>query len=71
VKQIVRLGSLGGVRIGMKDLDDLLVEVGALKANDMRIVKRRRGAEDEEVEKHVGIKGSSRQANVEDDDDWD
>ena len=72
VKQLVTLAGLGGVRMGMKDLDSLLVEVGAVKDNDMRIQKRRRELEnDEEVPEHKGIRGMSQQANVNDDDDWD
>jgi hypothetical protein len=72
VKQLVTLVTLGGVRMGMKELEDLLVEVGAVKDNDMRIQKRRRPDEDDEdVPKQMGIRGKSKQANVDDDDDWD
>jgi hypothetical protein len=72
VKQLVTLAMLGGVRMGMKDLDSLLVDVGAVKDNDMRIQKRRRQVEDEEdAPKHAGIRGKAQQANVDDDDDWD
>jgi len=71
-KQLVGLAALGGVRMGMKELDALLVEVGAVKDNDMRVQKRRRQGEDEEDEpKHTGIRDKARQANVDDDDDWD
>lgn len=71
-KQVVGLGALGGVRMGMKELDALLVEVGAVKDNDMRIQKRRRLEEDEEdAPKRAGIWDKARQANVDDDDDWD
>ena len=72
VKQIVGLGSLGGARMSMTDLDGLLAEVGAVKGNDMRIQKRRRQDEDEEdAPKQAGIRGKNNQANVDDDDDWD
>lgn len=74
VKQIVTLASLGGVKMGAKDLDGLLLEVRAVKENDMRIQKRRRLADGEEEEKigqrQAGIRGSKLQANTEDDDDW-
>jgi hypothetical protein len=72
VKQIVTLAAVGGVRMSMKDLDGLLIDLGLVKANDMRIMKRRGQDEgDEEAPKYAGIRGSARQANVEDDDDWD
>lgn len=72
VKQIVGLGSLGGVRMSMKDLDGLLLEVAAVKENDMRIQKRRSyGEGGEDVPKQVGIRGKAPQANADDDDDWD
>ena len=73
VKQVVTLMTIGGVRITMLELDNLLVEVGAVPENDMRIVKRRREAEDAKEEQAMGkgIKsGNRRQAAVEDDDDW-
>ncbi|PQE13540.1 hypothetical protein CJF32_00005437 [Rutstroemia sp. NJR-2017a WRK4] len=71
VKQVVTLMTMGGVRVGMPEIDKLLIEVGAIKENDIRVAKRRRDAEDEEEERREkgGIRGSSKQANVEDDDD--
>ena len=74
VKHIVTLMTLGGVRIGMPVIDKLLIEIGAIRDNDMRVMKRRRDAEDLEEEKREkgGIRGSNKQANVADDDDeWD
>lgn len=73
VKQIVTLTTVGGVRMGMLDLDKILVEVGALPSNDMRVVKRRREAEDAEEERLMGGKGirSSKPTANDDDDDWD
>ncbi|CCF40781.1 phosducin [Colletotrichum higginsianum] len=75
-KQVVTLMQMGGVRINMLQIDNLLVEVGAVPASDMRVAKRRRQAEDEEEEKAFG-KGI-RQGNVSrskahdsDDDEWD
>lgn len=73
VKQVVTLIGLGGVRIGMLEIDKLLIEVGAIKDNDIRVLKRRKDAEDQEGERREkgGIRGSAKQANIEDDDDWD
>ncbi|UKZ82500.1 hypothetical protein TrVFT333_010289 [Trichoderma virens FT-333] len=75
VKQIVTLMTLAGVRTNMKQIDDLLVEVGAVPDSDMRVVKRRRAAEDAEEERLAGksIKTSNAgRARVDDDDDdWD
>jgi hypothetical protein len=73
VKQVVTLMTLGGVRIGMPEIDRLLIEVGAIKDNDMRVTKRRKDAEDAEEERREkgGIR-DSKQVNMEDDDDdWD
>ncbi|KAK8075089.1 phosducin family protein [Apiospora hydei] len=74
VKQVVTLMTVGGVRMGMLEIDDLLVEVGAVGEKDMRVIKRKRDAEDEKEEKlmgKAGIKsGNLRHAMVEDDDDW-
>ncbi|KAK8132568.1 phosducin-like protein [Apiospora kogelbergensis] len=74
VKQIVTLMTVGGVRMSMLEVDDLLVDVGAVGEKDMRVVKRKREAEDAKEEKLMergGIKsGNLRHAMVEDDDDW-
>lgn len=72
VKQLVTLITLGGVRIGMPEIDRLLIDVGAVKDNDIRIQKRIRDAEDEAEEKREkgGIR-SSKKANVESDEDED
>lgn len=74
VKQIVTLALIGGVRMSMLSLDKILVEVGAVPDNDMRVLKRRRDAEDAEEERLSGNKGikTSTLANKDsDDDDWD
>ena len=73
VKQVVTLMTMGGVRVGMKEIDQLLIDIGAVKDNDMRILKRRRDSEDEEEEgrEKGGIRSGGKQANVESDDDWD
>lgn len=72
VKQIVTLALVGGVRMNLRSLDAILIETGLVKGNDLRIQKRIRQAEDDEDQpKNTGIRNSARQANVEDDDDWD
>ena len=80
VKQIVTLATVGGVRMSMLDIDKLLVEVGAVPDNDMRVVKRRQQAEDAEEERRQGgsssrgVKSSSdrrRGGDDDGDDDWD
>ncbi|KAH8907976.1 putative phosducin-like protein [Coniochaeta sp. PMI_546] len=75
VKQIVTLMTVGGVKMGMLDLDKILVEVGAVRDNDMRVIKRRRAAEDAEEERHMhkGIRSTSDRLKDDDDDDdeWD
>ncbi|KAI0487564.1 thioredoxin-like protein [Xylaria cf. heliscus] len=75
VKQIVTLVTIGGVRTSMLQIDDILVEVGAVEVKDMRVVKRRRDAEDAKEDKSAGrgVKnGNIRHATVDDDDDdWD
>lgn len=73
VKQIVTLMTVGGVRMSMLDLDKILVEVGAVRDNDMRVLKRRRAAEDAEEERHMskGIRSTSNNVKDDDDDDWD
>jgi hypothetical protein len=74
VKQVVTLVTVGGVRMGMLELDNILVEVGAVGEKDMRVVKRKRDAEDlkEEQLMSKGIKSGNLRHNIaEDDDDWD
>ncbi|KAK3365286.1 thioredoxin-like protein [Lasiosphaeria ovina] len=74
LKQIVTLMTLNGVRMSMLDLDKLLVEVGAVPGNDIRVLKRRREAEDAEEERllNKNIKSSNDRSRGDDDgDDWD
>ncbi|KAI0458148.1 thioredoxin-like protein [Xylaria acuta] len=76
VKQIVTLMTIGGVRTSMLQIDDLLVEVGAVEAKDLRVVKRKRDTEDAKEDKSAarGVRsGNIRHATVDDDDDddWD
>ncbi|KAI0125140.1 hypothetical protein BJ170DRAFT_585017, partial [Xylariales sp. AK1849] len=51
VKQIVTLVTIGGTRTSLLEIDNLLVEVGAVGEKDMRVVKRRRDAEDAKEER--------------------
>lgn len=71
VKQIVTLMTVGGVKMGMSEIDKLLIEVGAIRDNDMRVMRRMRDAEDAEEERitNKGIKSSSDRARTDDDDD--
>jgi len=73
VKQVVTLMTIGGVRIGMREIDKLLIEIGAVKNNDMRVTKRIRDAEDlEEERREKGYIRGAQKAKVEDEeDDWD
>ncbi|EGX91080.1 Phosducin family protein [Cordyceps militaris CM01] len=76
VKQVVTLMTIGGVRATMRNIDDMLVEVGAVPESDMRIIKRRQAAQDAEEERLAGGKtiktGTAGRFNGdEDDDDWD
>lgn len=74
VKQIVTLMTIGGVKVSMAEIDRLLIEIGAVQSNDLRVVKRRRNAEDEEEARaeRGGIRGAKKQTRAEDDDDdWD
>lgn len=76
VKQVVTLATIGGVRTNMQRIDDMLVEVGAVPETDLRVVKRRRAAEDAEEERlagksiKTGTAGRSRKVD-DSDSDWD
>lgn len=79
VKQIVTLATMGGVRTDMKRIDDLLVDVGAVPDSDMRVVKRRREAEDaadghllgKNIKEAGAASGLRACDDDDDDDDWD
>ncbi|KXJ94191.1 thioredoxin-like protein [Microdochium bolleyi] len=76
IKQVVTLVQMGGVKVGMLEIDDLLVEIGAVGEKDMRVLKRKRDAEDAKEEAlmsgNKGIKsGNLRHNMVADDDDLD
>ncbi|KAL4921006.1 thioredoxin-like protein [Aspergillus aurantiobrunneus] len=71
-RQFVTLMALGGTRTRVDDLENMLVEVGALKESDVRLKKR--GDDDSEDERPSKSKSSIRQATAtlaNDDDDWD
>lgn len=72
VKQVVTLMTMHGVKTNMLDIDNLLVDVGAIPDNDMRIAKRRREVEEAEEEKlfSKNIRSTS-DRKEENDDDWD
>jgi hypothetical protein len=73
-KQVVTLATIGGVRASMVEIDNLLVEVGAVGEKDMRVVKRKRDVEDAKEAQLTGkgIKsGNLHHATDDDDDDWD
>lgn len=67
-RQIVTLASLGGVRTTLRDLEVLLVEVGAVKEGDTRLKERE--DEEEEGDKRRGVKVKKPDEN-DDEDDWD
>lgn len=73
IKQVVTLATVGGRRVNMTFIDNLLVETGAILDTDMRVVKRRRDAEEAEDEKLFGkgIKSSNLRKGDDSDSDWD
>ncbi|RDW72258.1 phosducin family protein [Aspergillus mulundensis] len=70
VKQFVTLMALRGTGTRVEDLENMLIEVGALKESDVRLKKK---DDDSEDERPSNFKKASvrRGATVEDDDDWD
>ncbi|PHH61205.1 hypothetical protein CDD81_686 [Ophiocordyceps australis] len=74
IKQVATLATLGGPRIKMQQIDDLLVEVGAIAETDLRVIKRRQVADEDEeqgqVQKTVKT-GTVGRLQGDDDDDWD
>ncbi|KAL1999145.1 hypothetical protein VTN02DRAFT_4988 [Thermoascus thermophilus] len=64
-KQFVTLRELNGVRTKLEDLERVLVDLGAVKENDVRLLKKRSGSDDEDDR-------DAKNANHDDDDDdWD
>jgi len=62
-RQIVTLRELNGPRTSVRDLEQVLVEVGAITENDMRL--KRRDSEEQEKETN------GRESDEDEDDDWD
>lgn len=63
-RQIVTLRELNGPRTGIADLERVLLDLGAVKENDVRL--KRKGSEEDQPQRNAGA------AAVEgDDDDWD
>jgi hypothetical protein len=73
LEQVVTLATVGGVRMSMLDLDNLLVKVGAVRENDIRVLKRRRLAEEAEDEgdKRPSLWSQRGKTRTQEDDDWD
>lgn len=67
-KQIVTLRELNGVKTGMRDLETVLVQVGAIMENDMR--SKQHSGEDGDGTRQRGIQRAERKRE-EADDDWD
>jgi hypothetical protein len=69
-KQVVTLRDLQGVRTGLRDLEMLLVDVGAIEEKDMRL--REENDDDESDAKgRRGLQGQKTGVGDDDDDDWD
>jgi thioredoxin-like negative regulator of GroEL len=72
VKQIVTLATVGGVRMSMLQLDDLLVEVGAVPDTDLRVIKRLREAQEAEEERTTSKeRKNSLRVDLDLDEEWD
>ncbi|KAF4587352.1 hypothetical protein GQ602_004045 [Ophiocordyceps camponoti-floridani] len=76
VKQVVTLATMGGARMTMRNLDHVLVEVGAVSDSDTRVMKRRRATEDDDDDERqtgrtIRTAKMSRAGVGDDDDDWD
>ncbi|KAF2397344.1 phosducin family protein [Trichodelitschia bisporula] len=65
-RQIVTLRELNGPQTKLQDVENLLVQVGALKQGDIRL--KRKAAEEEE---HKSIRSGNKAAVEDDDSDWD
>lgn len=63
-KQIVTLAELNGPRTSVADLERMLLDLGAIKENDVRIKRK----DSEEIVRHQNGRSAAVQ---EDDDDWD
>ncbi|KAF2417236.1 thioredoxin-like protein [Tothia fuscella] len=71
-KQVVTLKELNGPRTGVKDIEQLMVDLGAVKLGDPRF--RQRDDDDEQAPKTIRSSNISKRTNMEDggdDSDWD
>ncbi|KAL2416444.1 Phosducin-like protein 2 [Exophiala dermatitidis] len=64
-RQLVTLRELNGPKTSLKDIENVLVEVGAISDNDTRLKRREQDSDDE------GNGNNSKPADDDDDDDWD
>jgi hypothetical protein len=72
VKQIVTLRELAGSRTTIDDLQNLLIEIGAVKSTDSRIPSKDLSTEEAKMSNTSAIRsGSSKIAATDDDSDWD
>lgn len=63
-RQVVTLAEFKGPRTNMADLEQMLVDLGVVKENDVRLKRK-------ESEEDVQENSRSRATNEDDDDDWD
>lgn len=71
-KQVVTLASLNGVRTNLRNLELLLVEIGAVKEGDARLKERADDDVDHQNDARKIKTGSKKLGTgVGDDDDWD
>jgi len=70
VKQIVTLRDLRGLQTGLRDIETILTEIGAVKHADSRLANRPNGQVDAD-ERSKTIRSSARNAADDDDSDWD
>ncbi|KAL8726747.1 MAG: hypothetical protein Q9181_005941 [Wetmoreana brouardii] len=66
-RQIITLGELAGSKTGMEDLEQLLIDVGALKANDSRLRSQSRNESSAISSRKTAPTSSS----ADNDSDWD
>ncbi|KAK3078330.1 hypothetical protein LTS18_007784 [Coniosporium uncinatum] len=66
-RQIVTLSQMKGPKTSIEDVEQLLVSVGAVRQNDLRVQRR----PDEDDQPASSIKSSNKNINDEDDEDWD
>jgi hypothetical protein len=71
VRQVVTLGELNGVRTNLRNLELLLVEIGAVKESDMRLQTRDGEDDDEERNGKIRVGGKKLGTRAGEDDDWD